>query len=1051
MGRGRQHDSVDDALRVAFFEVEPMVHGEVHRKDEFIREDFEVEFDDDKPIDGKWLYLFYSEGSEYAIRRSDKKLQNGEFVRRALHPEETGGQTIANPHISKFQSGDDTPGNPSEVLVDAADLRTWDPIERAEHAKFELFFENGRFRSQDIERRKLWEKSIFERPRPKGELQSTFALPLVLRGKPVRWYFLLSTIRLGPAALRACTQRGAADGLSIKHTAQANRDTDFDSMLRRDWEEQQDVARFVTPEDLRVWAELKAAGHAFPEKILRGVCRIGVVDPYHYAARLNDHAYSLALDKFLLFLNDLPGNRNLWHPDILLDPAVELGDLNDLYAMAELLVPILDGQGVEWREGTARKVLRFVRTQIRHAENRCEAEALRLVSWLMGPAHRLIDIGATMDTRDVPRKAKARREAAEARAYALAHWYNVTSRLGLTTAGARFLGDMLSESLGDANDDRRRLPRADHGDDPGPTPKSYNPIQRILLPYAGKKLDEGSVDAAALEIAAEVVPDLIVLGTLFDQNDGSDASADRNAALRAKKQAVVALFNNLRVLPFALDASPATAPASEFAGPKTWFDRGLWVTTTGKRIAGSIFDAEHSRPVARAMREVFRHEKSKNPAPVGARVKKMLKESPVKSDDAAGRAATASKALVAWMNVLWGQASEIEKINDPARPAGDRFRSAATRATSVASAFQSTAGAIGIETAALGDLVQMSDDFDSAWARIGGSLKVSMSVTAMVTGVWSIYSDAEAASKAFSQGATGVGITKGIGVFTGVVTTVVGMLGWGGALALTSPVGLLVTVLGIATLVLAAVVKDGFLVGTSFGSPTAGNFLRHCWFSSDEELRNKWIGGNADDDTFAGRRHMLPDDRWPVAHQRVALMNHLARFSASSEVSVTRGEEGFEFEDVRIDLAWSLLPRNARFRISLGFEDQLEDGRAHAVVELEPSPFGIAVTDVGRHRFAHARFRRIDRPSDGFPFRATVDVRGMNIFGGEESVIVADDDDGSLPWVAKIRFEHEGGHWETHHEMVDDEERARTRTTLPKESEFRATQAMPRKGAGWKI
>ncbi len=1025
----RRNDTSDKKFRVVFREARYGVAAP--RKDTAKNMDrrFSNRIRPSNDLEGKWLYCFYSYGSDYMIADG-----NGNFERRVMDWEHTGGQFVSLCDLKR-------PSHSLQLSTSSSD-RTWSPPEQAEHVKFELQFTGGKLKWHDIEASR-WKESIYHRKEPgKVAEGGEFSLPLTRKGKAVRWYFLLSSFRLGPAALSAATQKGAADGLSIKHTAPADAATDGDAESRAAARKAQKRAHFVSRDDLKVWRKMVKDGQTYARQARAEAEVIYVVDPYHFAARLAAERVARSLDRMTKTIEEFDSAKGLilkrldWE-SINFTPNDVDGDVSDLYSMATLLdqvVPTLTSKTpFPWDAGAARKIKATILKTLKQVAINAEVDSAILVNWLMGPAHRILDIGMSVDSGDKP--VFYEDLASDIRAYGLTHWYNVTSLLGQTQCGAHFLANMLRDDLGDWGPGGRvRLPSV--GTKTGNTlpdesvtePRNFNPIGHIIGPYAtGDHPVEDSTDHLTFRKARFVVPNLIILSSMCDMHDLGGASG-RNGVVQHKRERMMHTFNGLKYLDDELTLTPKKPRASlktAFAAYKSNLSLGLKVGTAGTGLVTGARDYIENR----RLRGVVDWDKL--PPPVGQRMEVMLD-----NNIGGGDPVKTGAAMVTLINTVLAEAGGVGKLLDGKTKPNERLKNGVKLSMSVASTFNEMADVAGFPPMQLADLVTYGDDATAA-GRVAMTTRITASVAGMVTSVWTIYTGIGDARDAMSKGDTSVAIGHGLSVFAATMTMVIGSLGFTGALAVTNPVGATLLVIALIGTILATYTKDAWLT----------TFAEHHHFSTNKTYRNTWFAGNIREDTFAGIKRV--GNNWPLAHQRVALLNYLARTRVESKLE-TRSIDGVLIaRKVHLHLQWGLLPEQARFRVrwaTEGVGDDREDlekfftGKAweHRVT---PGYYGF---ELDGKPVDDAYFDTIDPNVKRMSYQATLELPYWENKKTDEIPV----EEMKWPFIA-VEFKHTGGTWYFRHKLRTLGYLPNIDPTHPPETAFKAADLPPRGVAWW--
>lgn len=517
----------------------------------------------------KWLYVFWSEGRRYGFDLDAR--WGGPFYQ---HGAKRKGRRPVNPERSQ---------------------------DHAEHPWRELYFdEDGRFSWVDIgpspaspgEESPLWEEPRHERPKPSGPPADTMPLPL---GDSLRYYFLLSPVRLGPAALNEATKPGdeatksgddatkpgGADALSVYPYAFAVGPVDEDGEPRTKQLEPSDWITAPSPE------RITASRSVF--------FNVGVVDPYSVAERLHEDLRSALeaaaeVDDAMLRGGSGPMptecvkgivEENLpWVDDVA--RATDASRYYDAYFIARTIEGLRRSEPgapawEEWDDALAGRFLEEMERFRREEKNAPEVQARFLANWLSSPAHRLVDLAISEDAADEldgggSVEEQLETEAAADRAFGLVHWERVTSLLPTTRVGSLFLGQK-ARGLGESDADR-----------------AGNPVTEVLLPYVDRPLEStNALDEAAFRLAAAALPDLVARFVVLDveviQLRGSlTATPTVLGSTRAAAERAKALLNNLRLLPYAVELDRGAGaggsgdasedPVSGSAKAKTFGDAG---------------------------------------------------------------------------------------------------------------------------------------------------------------------------------------------------------------------------------------------------------------------------------------------------------------------------------------------------------------------------------------------------------------------------------------------------------------------------------------------
>lgn len=876
MGKKSARDSIDTEHPVFFYETEPCRNAGFKYDPEGKKglDPFSVEAR--KNIINKWLYVFWSKGEDYAV-----SIKNGPWEQRV-------SDLYARQHMAK-------PG-----LKDRNPPRTATPREHAEKIKYEIYFDDEGFAyRRDISKEAF--KLRHERKHPKIAFQkkhkdrwkqqreSGLSLPLTTpNGDNIRYYFLLSSIRLGPEALGAAIEEGAADGLSIWAPKVLNK-TD---------------GRFYPPK-----GKLKGMTPKYATELQKSIIgpgsrivskrdakwelfAIGVVDPYHFAGDIMDNLYQRALDDFLKVFNSV--NSGGYGANSAMKPHLNYrnnrGSIYELYFIAMTLTAVRKsykdkGESVpKWDGESARRVIRFVESKLKKLKNACEARANFLTNWLASPAHRLIDIGISKDTVEQKKgmMAEDREVAADDRAYGLAHWHNMTTLLGFTTTGTVFLAS--------AND-----------------VCPHNPIKEILMPYATKKLESKSVDEAAFEKIKVLVPDLVIndILTRFQKSQGSSLKD-----LSRRTQKIADLMNNLHFFSWALSTKAPrhleNIDGITFKKAQPYIDNGTWLWeqagVLGEKKVDGLFERVRSGTVSTRVEKMLKVIDERRPT-LGTKMQIVMK------------APSKTLVVVPYVKLFTGAVALIQMGGDSAATLVDKDKSAwkkleagAELSMGVMGLFEGIMAIKGVKPLEFRQLLNLKRGWVLPKYHMAYVSSGMLSVCGLLSAGWIIYSNMKSMRQGWDRRDTSTAVGSGIAVIGGVLllgTGVGAIIGAGAGMFAAGPVGWIAG---------ACVILGGIIIwlGTDDDFEV---FTNSSYFAHDPDSRNIRKFGDKDD--WAGPKTSFwklgPKERnWPVMDQAVALTNLVSRYTVRSTASARIYNEGpgivfVESFDVYVNLP-NLLP-----------------------------------------------------------------------------------------------------------------------------------------------
>lgn len=892
-------------------------------------------------ISGKWLYVFWSRGRSYKYRYPDWLVSRVDDLTAGQYWSARPGHREINPK----------PTN-----------------ERAQKVWLEIWFDgDGNLYPLDISKKDRWKKGRHERPHPmdavlgKGKMPpksykcKTVTLPLKRGGKEVRYFFLLSSIRLGKNALEACLKRGNADGMSIwtRRTFRASGKRVLPGKVMGPSAEMLEefyMARKAKP----TTEETKQKSKEY-----RALCDIGVVDPYHFAEEINHHHYMQTLAGYQALLADLR-EANPWVEGIhkrYLEEKWNRGSLDDLYFIAKALKALRykARKKFDWDEKNATRVIRFVEKTLQGMRNAVEGTATMLCNWLDGPAHKLIDLAAVDEDLD-----KDTALGPSDRAYALEHWYNVTSLLGISSRGATFLA---SKGV-----------RA-----------SSNPVQALLVDYLKKRVKKGKLHPKrdritydTVVVGREVALDLVLRWIMLDLPKGSGG-----------KKAVELVAQKSKELRDVINAS------GFFEHDFVPAPKGKGGPSMQKYLDWSIFMVEQPIKVAKGWPNAVMkiRDITKFTRPAASLVKRnrylihVVKLSEWRGENApslwnvyAQKGVPWAKLFGAYVNLLFAGAETVKTFSDSSSGAGKRVRSVIDLAVGGGTLFDAIMEINGVDKAVWKKLGEASTKKALTLARLG----VALSVIAIISAIWVVWTNIETASNAWDTHDTSVVLGASIAVTGGVMLALHGigfLCSWEVGLAglLASPG---------ANIVFGLVIFVGVLIVVLTVDEEFENFVKSSFFAKGEDDQN--ILGFGDRGHWAGCEPGLKDSwmvpsfqwkskksyrtwNWPVLHQREALTRLLARFkfNTSAEIdcpnSVRSGLEsmyhvtppekmrGFTVSEITFRIAYMAVPADSHFEILLSGEDH--SGKK---VKFNPLTF--------RPHADGSKKKRVSFPQRGFSF-----------------------------------------------------------------------------------
>ena len=845
-------------------------------------------------IKDKWLYVFYTPGST-----KFDGINSVAQAKRARLRLTTMGQ-----HMASYGRATTPPERTKE---------------QAKHVYAEVYFDRGGAAwVQPLTDSEATKKTRVDRPQANAVVpqfrDNLVDLPMVIDGQPVRYYFLLSSVRLGPHALSEATSAGGADGLTIWRLPHFVPPTqDFGGYARVS----QDIGRRLEECAGPTSGILKSLSNytsgSIERQYLRRVCTVQVVDPYHMAGDINTHAvegplqrYAMALLKMQAGQNPVAEGPKFVSPDYV-EPRHPFwtkiedrhfketsykGSFEDLYFIASVLrgidaktslhVPGRSGRGsgsgkvdIDWDEKAAGQVLSFVEHGLPSMQNAIETGAKYLAHWLASPAHRLIDIAATFDTtattpaqvsgakrvgtNQTPHTNTADPLAASDRAYGLQHWYNSTTHLSSTRFGTAHLLHLFT------SDDDEAV--------------GHTPLLRLIKHAAPLDKDTGLADAFVL--VRDYIPDLTLRAAFFSHaKNPDDAGMTKKQADAFRDMAARTMF--LSSTPVLDKVDPSLTDRWKSLGPyaKMGFfladppdsAKDIWAAKIPVLVknphfaAVSAYASKHTTPLIKETR-------SRLPK---VKVAFAFAGAIFSAAETAGswKRATGTEKAIA----VGGMVNDVAGVVDAVMALYkiDDVLSLAAKQSKAGSAFLS-----------------------AGRAAIGRAL--CRSFIGFIGGVWQIFTGVRGMIEAYKKGDASVVIAQGLTVIAGVLTVA--------AVFVETGVLLLVgVVLGIIAAFLCVFTADSdFQV-----------FAGHCYFAPKGSTPNKRSFLPADPVGGAkhwGGRHPGGTDSWPVTHQRLALENLVSRFAIDSVIAgktrVVRqewtGNVGHDIEAIRVEsIVWTL-------------------------------------------------------------------------------------------------------------------------------------------------
>ncbi len=878
------HDSIDTGLAVRFLEEEAFVLPGRSRDTGHELEQGRTAVAQRRTIREKWLYVFRSRGALYAAN-------DFPGVRHQRTQHLYGGQHIAMP-------------GPCEVNPPSTG-------ETAEEAVYECWFDSaGRLFPLSI-------ADAHERDRPRHErihpvldfaqrvgdewtdaLSEELQLPLQVDGQPVRYYFLLSSFRLGPEGLAACLEPGAADGLSI-------------------WSLRSDGTGEV--EVRAPFEELERYQHRSPgtEDELRRIAsltEIPVVDPYHFAGRINHHYLRASLETFRELTDDLAAGRS---PDAVLDPRHlrpdEIGGtLTDVYVLAKALLALPSDQRakLEWDDSDPRAVVEFVEEVLRESSAACDSAGLFLANWLDGPAHALMDRAVVRDTGD-PDDPNAVRD----RVYALRHWFNVTTLLGFTNPGPAYLSALA-----------RRCDE-DH------------PVHAFIMRHAGGRFDREAepVTFRAQALGADVVPDLAFRWALLDRGQWSP-SMDPAALIGERIGAFADTMNSIgffrnEIGPIAQD-DPRTSDRIKF-----YADKGVMLTELAAGTPEAL-EQLFRDPRYRSMLDEVSTTHLQAVEDWGRRHADTLWTVHGRAESLKG-GVTGAKALLSIVNLVGFQTANAAKVAAADSTLGDRLEGTVEVSLATADVAEHILALNGIEKRSLADSASLRKGGRIFAARAG----VVLSVASLAGAAWTLYTSRRDLVDAWNRHDTSTLIGSGV-TLTGSLLLAL----HGGAIWLSVSTGLAATGVGI---VAAGLILVGGVIVASWKDDECTTLVKSSHFAPKPGLRNRRTFSAA----WAG-----PDQTaefWPVVAQISALENLSSRFSVAGAVDAPiMPVDGLYGRIDRLDirLRAGRFSSSSHFTFNIELDDawiavvRLDADGSYVVMTASTPPSDVQVPDMARGR-----------------------------------------------------------------------------------------------------
>ena len=902
-------DKIDTQPEFSFVESDPFANStidlahwktkEIYRKELLVRS---------SPIKEKWLYAFRSVGREYAVNPN-----NGDFERR-MGKTGSAGQLLTSPGLKQTIK------------------RTSQPKEHAEQPVLEVWFDkDGYAHSLDIEKNNLWKKARHDRPHPdprsknpkaKVAARSTVRLALTddgtKNGKPLRWYFLLSEVRLGPKALAKCTEKGMGDGLSIHPCADLA--PAFENLHK---------AKFLSPVELKIWRQRNP--NPGQNTALKIGLTIGVVDPYNMARKINSDILQHAMDMNLKLSKRLKDGEQV--PGFVhrrfTNNKKNGGSIHDLYAIAQMTKawearhikdrdrwvaakkqghwstrtqqktnqwdPYLRaqfGEFPDWDRKSAGDVIKFVNTTLKDVLRGLEARAAMLVNWLESPAHQIIDTAIAHDTlgassdRDIE-------QAGEDRAYAIGHWYSVTSFLQMTKLGSSFLAAL-------------------------PDLCPNNAIDQCIRPYATKPLvparsanspgalpPDRRVDWHALAKASRFIPDLVLRQVMLDAREKQRSVAD-------KAKEVAALVNNIGFFDELLATTPPAnlnkQNKNAYQLMQPYIDKGITIWATGADAPGALLKTYKSQNQSLLFKshvdKLFAEADANSPSfgsgsiahASGARVRASTSTRPRRSPPLQRCSLSPRRRpriSARHQSSRGSRRSSICRSMSPG-PLKPLLCSKATspkpcRCMSMRSRGR---GAIKVGT-----------------ARVG----VALSVLGMIGAAWTVWTNIRTVADAIQKGDMSVVVGASLASVGGLAMFTIGVAEftkWGVLSVFTGGIGAWIA--GFAILI-------GSLIAmfTEDEDDRRKLLLEHFFFAKNPASRNSsalWDGKSSH--PWFGSK---PSGSWSVKRQRQALINMMARYTVQGHATAPSSTLATSalIRDVAVTIEWTFLPEEVEFDVEL--------------------------------------------------------------------------------------------------------------------------------------
>ena len=837
---------------------------------------------DRKPIQDKWLYIFRSVGSAtYAV----SSVEDG-FGQRV-------SDLYAGQHMARVGLKEKNPRRTQEAGLDFHGEVYFDDESRMyENVEVSLTAKRHEWKSLFHHLKTMAElvKAPFEDmvvdhmaiDEPNGggkagvrELDLPVATP---DGTPIRYFFLLSSFRLGPETLLKVVSEGSADCLSMW-------------TIRAGFMANGSPADVEGPTTERL-EELLAAPAGSEDRLrLKEIAQIGVVDPYHFAARINDAHVHRALSRYREILQDIdrgiPPGRSVARRH--LDKKNNRGSIDDLYFIAKGLSAAKEHGSFDLDEIGANQVIGLVETELGRLRNSVELTAMMLANWMDGPAHRLLDYAVVHDLGQ-PDDPNAARD----RAYALYHWHNVTSLLGFTSRGSAFLSSLA-------------------GNDPD------NPVEHLITAFRDQPLrsnhrgDEEIVENALL-LAGDIVPDLLLRWT-FLELDGETVDESNPVALAGiKSRRIVKTMNNLQYFPVKIGAPTSkTDVPTQF---REWLSRGVFVVEHTEKVPKSLLDTYFSSAFRSTLRKSLGHRHFKAVhAWTGKRVPSLMRA------ELKGRAFQAPipyiKAFLSISNLLAGQTTQTKKLFAADSSRIDRFEAAAELSLAGKDVVEVVLKLNGIDAIKWQEYTRVKA-VKGVWTARAG---VAMSILGIVSSVWIVYSNSKKAVGAWENRDTSVMIGAGVAVAGGVIlaasetAAIVGAsAGIGAGLSSTGVgvlAGILVFVGGLMVALTIDDVYETFADSSYFALDADDRSMRRFgnkthWAGNEPKDQDTWeVGG-------------VPRN-WPVSHQRIALENLLARYSVMTTPHVGEhpkiGDPDTKLKKLVLKIEYAFVPPGSMFLI----------------------------------------------------------------------------------------------------------------------------------------